>query len=208
MRRELIAGIVVVAILTVAAVVLNHDSEEGKEDEIAAGPRPERWAKPMDLSGAPNFFKVSDDLYRGAQPEKEGFREIGQLGVATVVNLRSFHSDRDDLEGTGLAYEHIWMKAWHPEDHEIVRFLEIVSDPEKTPVFVHCQHGADRTGTMCVIYRIVVEGWTKEDAIREMTEGGYGFHTVWDNLIEYIGELDVEGFRKDANLPVTPTGEN
>ena len=44
------------------------------------------------------------------------------------------------------------------------------------PFFVHCQHGSDRTGVCIAAYRIVVQGWTKQDAIREMTGGNYGFH--------------------------------
>lgn len=40
------------------------------------------------------------------------------------------------------------MKAWHPGHKEIVRFLRIVTSPRRIPVLVHCQHGADRTGTM------------------------------------------------------------
>lgn len=92
------------------------------------------------------------------------------------------------------------MKAWHPERKEIVRFLQLVTDPGRTPVLVHCQHGADRTGTMCALYRIAVQGWTKEDAIREMTEGGYGFHEVWRNLPSWIAELDIESIKKDVGI--------
>lgn len=40
------------------------------------------------------------------------------------------------------------------------------------------RHGSDRTGTMCALYRIAVQGWSKEDAIREMTAGGFGFHRI------------------------------
>ncbi len=47
---------------------------------------------------------------------------------------------------------------------------------------VHCQRGADRAGTMCVLYCVAVQGWTKEEAIREMTEGGFGFYEIWKNL--------------------------
>ena len=132
----------------------------------------------MELPGLSNCYKVSENLYLGAQPTKEGFLQLKALGIKTVVNLRSFHSDRDDIPCIGLAYEHIYMKAWHAEDKEIVGFLKIVTDPNKTPVFVHCQHGSDRTGTMCAIYRIAVEGWSKEKAIEEMAQGPYGFHEV------------------------------
>ncbi len=161
-----------------------------------------RWAQPVDLPGVPNLFRVSDGLYRGAQPSYEGFRNLERIGVKTIVNLRSFHSDRDDLEGTDLDYEHMTMKSWHPEDKEIVEFLRIASDPDRFPVFVHCQHGADRTGTVCAVYRIAIEGWSREDAVREMTEGGYGFHDIHFNLPKYVRELDLDRIKREAGIEV------
>ncbi|MFH0952703.1 MAG: dual specificity protein phosphatase family protein [Verrucomicrobiota bacterium] len=162
--------------------------------------RAPQWAVPISKPGLPNFHKVSDELYRGAQPSAEGMRELKQMGIRTIVNLRSFHSDRDELGKTALGYERMYVKPWHPEEKEVVRFLQIVADTNAAPVFVHCQHGADRTGTMCAIYRIVICGWTKEDAIREMTEGGFGYHPVWKNLVEYIKQLNVDSIRKKAGL--------
>ena len=122
------------------------------------------------------------------------------MGIKTNVNLRSFHSDRDEIEDTGLAYEHIYMKTWHPEDEEVVRFLRIVTDENRTPVFVHCQRGADRTGVMCAIYRIAVQGWSKEEAIEEMTEGGFGFHGAWENMVGYVRQLDIDRIKRQAAL--------
>ncbi len=162
------------------------------------GHGPEAWAVPMDRPGLPNLHRVSPGLYRGAQPTAEGMRELRKLGVRTVVNLRSFHSDRHEIGDTGLAYEHIFMKAWHPEDEDVVRFLQIVTDRDRTPVFVHCQHGADRTGTMCAVYRMVVQGWTREEALSEMTNGGFGFHEGWQNLLDYMDGLDVERLSRQA----------
>ena len=161
--------------------------------------RPETWAKPMALEGVPNFHKVSDALYRSAQPTDEGMQNLEKMGIKTIVNLRSFHSDRGELKGTELDYEHITMKAWHPERKEIVRFLRIVGDTNRTPVLVHCQHGADRTGTVCAFYRIVVQDWTHEDAITEMTNGGFNFHAVWKNLPGFIKELDVDKIREEVS---------
>jgi len=123
------------------------------------------------------------------------------MKVKTVVNLRAVNSDRDEIADAALAYEHISFKAWHAEDEDVVRFLRIVTDSERQPVFVHCQHGADRTGMMTAIYRIVVEGWSKEDAIAEMTEGGFGFHSIWKDLVEYVRKVDVERLRKESGLP-------
>jgi protein tyrosine phosphatase (PTP) superfamily phosphohydrolase (DUF442 family) len=188
-----------------AGAVCQGRTVEYDEVPRPAGPRPERWAQPLSLPGCPNLHRVSDVLYRGAQPTAEGMKELRRLGIRTVVNLRSFGSDRDEIEGSGggLGYEHIYMKAWHAEDHEVVRFLKIVADPARQPVFVHCQHGADRTGTMCAMYRIFLQGWSRDDATAEMRWGGYGFHEVWGNLLRYIRGLDVDSIRRQAGLQET-----
>ena len=127
--------------------------------------------------------------------------ELVSMGIRTVVNLRALHSDRDEIGKLPLGYEHISAKAWHAEDEDVIRFLKIVTNPEKQPIFVHCQHGADRTGTMTAVYRIVIQGWSKDNAIAEMTQGDFGFHTIWQNLVRYVRELDVEKIRAGAGLP-------
>jgi len=173
---------------------------------VTAGPqgvRPAQWAQPVALKGVPNLHKVSDRLYRSAQPTAEGMKNLKGMGIETIVSLRSFHSDRDEIGYTGLAYEHIYMKAWHPEEKEVVRFLQIVTNPGRMPVLVHCQHGADRTGTMCAVYRVAVQGWTKDEAIKEMLDGGFGFHGTWANLASWINKLDIEKIRKEAGFLTT-----
>ena len=162
--------------------------------------RLEIWAQPINMEGVPNLYKIDDNLYRSAQPTKQGMLNLKNIGIKTIVNLRSFHSDRDEIGSTGLAYEHIYMKAWHPEREEVVRFLQIATDSNRTPVLVHCLHGADRTGTMSAFYRIAVQGWSKEDALKEMTDGGYGFHDVFTNLPDWIEEMDVDSLKKDIGI--------
>ena len=160
-------------------------------------------ANSIQMEGLPNLSKVSDDLFRCAQPTLNGMRNLKDIGIKTIVNLCAFHSDRDMLKNTGLRYENIHLVAWPliPEEKQAVKFLTIVTDPSRTPVLVHCQHGADRTGTMCAVYRIVVQGWTKEDAIKEMIDGGFGFHRAWGNhLIQWINDLDVGRIRIKSGI--------
>lgn len=163
-------------------------------------PAQNKWAEQIELPGLPNLHKVSDNLYRGAQPTAEGMKQLEKLGVKTVVNLRFLHSDRDEIKDTGLAYEHINMTTLNTEDKDVIRFLRIVNDSSRTPVFVHCEYGADRTGTMCAIYRIAVQGWSKDKAIEEMTEGGFGFHSIWQNLTNNIRNMDVEEIKNRASM--------
>jgi protein tyrosine phosphatase (PTP) superfamily phosphohydrolase (DUF442 family) len=167
----------------------------------AASPqRPASWAQPVNLEGVPNFYMVSQDLYRSKQPTAEGFKNLKKTGIKTVVDLITMHSDSSLLKDTGLDYVHIDMKSWHAEEEDAVKFLKIVTDPKRTPVLVHCKHGADRTGTMCAVYRIAVQGWSKEEAIKEMIDGGYGFHKIWSNLPRWIRNLDVKKIKKEAGI--------
>jgi protein tyrosine/serine phosphatase len=158
------------------------------------------WAQRIDLPGLPNYHKVSENLYRGAQPTALGIEQLSKLGIKTIINLRSAHSDRDELDDTRLVYEHLNMTTLGPENEDIVRFLQIVTDSNNIPVFVHCKHGADRTGTMCAIYRIAVQNWSKDEAIAEMIRGGFGFHKIWINLVDDIRELDIDKIKKSAEI--------
>ncbi len=164
-------------------------------------------AQPLQVAGVPNLHKVSDDLFRSAQPTAEGLRNSAFPAVKTVVNLRAFHSDASWIGATALHYESIPMVAWQPKEDEVVRFLQIATDPKRVPVLVHCQHGADRTGMMCAIYRIAVQGWSKEEALHEMQEGGFGFHGVWENLVRYVDGLDIERIKRKAGVqdPAAPS---
>jgi protein tyrosine phosphatase (PTP) superfamily phosphohydrolase (DUF442 family) len=156
------------------------------------------WAVRIEKPGLPNLYRVSDDLYRGAQPTAEGFRQLKAMGVKTVINLRSLYNDQEKTAGTGLACEEIAMVPWHAEDEDAIRFLKLVADGSRAPFFVHCYYGADRTGMLCAVYRIAIQGWTKKEAIAEMTQGGFGFHAIWGNLVNYLLKLDVEKLKRQA----------
>ena len=186
-----------VAAFSIFALVLLNTAYGAETSQTK---RPAHWAKPVQVNGVANLHKVSDTLYRSAQPSAEGMKTLKAMGIETIVNLRSFHSDRDEIGDTGSAYEHIYLKAWHPEEEETGRFLRIVTNPKRSPVLVHCQHGADRTGTMCALYRVAVQGWSKEEALKEMAQGGFRVHGIWENLIQWINGLDIERIRNRAGI--------
>jgi protein tyrosine phosphatase (PTP) superfamily phosphohydrolase (DUF442 family) len=165
------------------------------DDDAAKGPWAERIVNPH----LKNFHKVSDDLYRSAQPSPAGMRELESLGIRTIVNLRGWHSDTEALKGTSLRYEHIKMNAALPREKEVIRFIQIVSKRENGPFLVHCQHGSDRTGTMCAVYRTAFQGWNKNEAIEEMTKGGFGFHRIWNTtLVPWLRKADLDLLKQKA----------
>ncbi|MEP6664316.1 MAG: tyrosine-protein phosphatase [Verrucomicrobiota bacterium] len=163
--------------------------------------RPSDWAQPFPVSGVKNCYQVSSNLFRGAQPTAEGLKNLKVAGIKTVVNLRTFHSDKDEMGETGLKTFHLYTKTWHGEAEDVVAFLKFFSETNHLPVFVHCQRGSDRTGLMCAMYRLAVCGWTKEQAVAEMKNGGFNFYAGWKNLVRLIENTDVADLKRRASLP-------
>jgi protein tyrosine phosphatase (PTP) superfamily phosphohydrolase (DUF442 family) len=162
-------------------------------------PRPEKrmpWATKMDVPPLENFYRVTPELYRGAQPDAAGMRKLKELGIKTIVNLRLAHSDADEIGGLDIASEHIRIDPFKPEMDELVRFLRVATDPNRTPVFVHCQRGIDRTGLAVAAYRIVVCRWTKTQALDEMLNGPYGYDEIFVNVPAFLDKLDLAELRR------------
>lgn len=170
----------------------------GKTNEMTT--RPAHWAEKLDRPGLSNFYEVTTNLYRGAQPTAQGMKELKAMGIRTVLNLRSFHSDTSLAAGDGLKLARLHMKPWHAEDEDVVEFLKIVSNTNNLPLFVHCQRGADRTGMICAVYRVVICGWTKDAAVQEMKGGGFHFNPDWQNLVNYVERLDPKALKKRAGI--------
>lgn len=168
----------------------------------AVTPRPAAWAQPVMLDGVPNLHQVSATLYRSAQPKKHGFKAlVAQLGVKTDVSLR-VHSDEKRVEGLPIEIAAIPMHTWHIEREDVVAALRAIRAGEKRgPVLLHCQHGADRTGLISALYRILFQGWTKQAALEEMLGGGFGYHAVWGNIPDFIKTVDVEALKRDIEAP-------
>jgi len=159
-------------------------------------PATHTWSAPCDecLPGVVNFTKVTDKLWRGAQPDvhdPDVFRKLAQAGVKTVINLRYDHDDFPALQGTDLAYVRIPMRAWHPQEDELVLFLAAVrralADPARSPVLVHCAAGKDRTGYAIAMYRIVEQQWDAESAIEEMFD--FRYNPVWFGNPEFLRKM-------------------
>jgi tyrosine-protein phosphatase SIW14 len=156
----------------------------------------------------PNFQKVSDDLYRSAEPTAQDLRELKIMGVRTVVNLRSFHSTAQETRKSGLNYEQIRVKGGFPKEKQVIKFLRLATNSGKTPVLVHSHHGRARTGIMCAVYRIAVQGWTQERALEEMIEGGFNFQgTRKGNAIQWINNLNIPKIKMKAGIKENDTAK-
>ncbi len=136
-----------------------------------------------DLKGIPNFHKVDDHVYRGAQPDEHAFSRLAGMGVKTVIDLRgpehSQAKEKSLVEAAGMRYVSIPMSGMHtPSDEQISSALKVLNDAGAGPVFVHCKRGADRTGAVVACYRIEHDHWDSSNALREARGLGMSWYQL------------------------------
>jgi tyrosine-protein phosphatase SIW14 len=126
--------------------------------------------------GIQNFGKISDRLYRGAQPDAAGLKRLKELGVKTIINLRMtgdvWQAEPVEACANAMAYTNVPLSSIiQPTEEQIRKVLSLI-ESSPGPVFVHCQFGCDRTGTVIACYRIQHDQWSAEAALREADQYG------------------------------------
>ena len=150
-----------------------------------------------DRPGLSHVAELAPGVYRGAQPSAQGLKALKDMGVRTVICFRSHHSTKKEVESLGMTSLEMPLQAdvigsTPPTDEQVSSFFATVLDPAKQPVYFHCAHGKDRTGTMAALYRIEVDGWTPEEAVEEMQ--AFGYHDNYKDLINYVRGYKPRGF--------------
>lgn len=74
-----------------------------------------------------------------------------------------------------------------------VHALRLMADPNNLPVHVHCNAGAQRTSAAVILYRVIVEGSTIEEAYPEAFN--YGHHPSKDWVLLYYVTTWLEPIR-------------
>jgi len=157
------------------------------------------------LENLPRYQVVDTALVRGAQPSEQGLKLLKDGGVKTVINLRNNHTTVKDEEivakQLGLNYVSIPLDGIHkPSAAAIKQFLSVVQDHAAQPVFVHCEHGEDRTGVMVAIYREEAYKWKADMAYQEAVIDG--FHPAYFWLTDAVFDYEEQkGLKRSANRP-------
>lgn len=150
--------------------------------------------------GITNFGRVDERIYRGAQPDDAGMASLKQLGIKSIINLRMgediLKAEVERACAYSILYTNVPLSGMgRPTDEQIHRVLSLI-ESLPAPVFIHCQHGCDRTGTVIACYRIKHDGWSGEAAFQEARH--YGLSFFERGMRAYIGD-----FAK-ANKPGAP----
>jgi tyrosine-protein phosphatase SIW14 len=140
---------------------------------------------------APAIELVEPGLYRGHRPDTATLQQLKSLGVKTILDLEDTQSaikpESATARSLGMTFISEPMSGfWAPNDAEVDQIEAIMADKSRRPLFVHCQHGEDRTGLIVGLYRVQTEHWTPAAAYREML--AKGFHKILVFLNHYYEE--------------------
>jgi len=143
--------------------------------------------------GLSNFGEVTPNLYRGGQPGADGLKALKKIGVSIIVDMRGGHSQHEKAATEELGMQYISI-PWHcpfPSDEPFIKFLKVIEQNPDKKVFVHCRLGDDRTGMAIASYRMAEQGWSADEALKEMELFGFTgvHHMICPNLAHYEKEF-------------------
>lgn len=151
------------------------------------------------INSIPNFRKIDENIYAGGRLEEKDIAQLVSLGIKTIVNLESgFFIEKPKqvekeqlwVEKAGIRYFKVPMNPIDdPEERDIALALNLITNPQNQPVFIHCKYGKDRTGIVVATYRLEINKWKLEQAYQEMK--AYGFHWFffwWKDIFEDMRE--------------------
>jgi protein tyrosine/serine phosphatase len=146
-----------------------------------------------------NFGEMDKHYFRGAQPKRDDYQDLKNLGVTTVIDLRDDPTDYEKpaVEALGMRYFNIPMSdSSYPKPESIAEFLKLINDPANGKIFVHCKGGKHRTGVTGAVYRLTKDGWDFDKTYQEMKN--YDFYSSWghgkmkDFVVDYANKINAE----------------
>jgi protein tyrosine/serine phosphatase len=179
------------SLLCLALLVALVDAAAQAANGVEA--RPAEWAQPVEKRY--DLYQMSPTLYRSSLPDGGALPLLAKLDIGTVITFLP-DSDANWLSAPGIEQVQLPYRTNHVDDSDVLKGLRAIQAGQaKGPVLMHCKHGSDRTGLMAAMYRVVVQGWSKEDALEEMTEGGFGDSHHFKDGVRYMMQADVEKLR-------------
>ena len=137
----------------------------------------EKTAAMSELTGIPNFLKLTDQVWTGGQPWLEHLPKLKEAGIKVVLNLRphgEWKGEREEakVKELGMSYFNIPVVFNEPDELDADDFLKLTDEQLKNgPVFIHCAVGT-RVGAFWMIRRVLRDSWEFDKALEEANRIG------------------------------------
>jgi protein tyrosine/serine phosphatase len=156
--------------------------------------------------GIGNFGNVNAALYRGAQPDEAAISSLKRLGIKAIINLRMaddvWKAEAATAMAYGIVYTNVPLRGvGRPADRQVKTILTLI-ETLPPPVFVHCEHGCDRTGTIIACYRLQHDKWSTDSALQEARD--FGLSRLERGMKQFVVDF---GKAVSAKSPPTKAAE-
>jgi protein-tyrosine phosphatase len=131
------------------------------------------------LQAALPIVEVASGIYRGPAPETAAdFRQLRNLGVRTVIDLRKFRRRKMDrtcrcVQAHGMNYIAAPIGFYPERDRSPDRAVRLLANAQRYPIYIHCELGRDRSGLVIGLFRVRCQGWSVCAAYAEMQRFGF-----------------------------------
>lgn len=122
-----------------------------------------------------NRHKVSDQLWRAAQPLPHQIAAAKRQGIRTIINLRgptntaTYAYERAACRRAGIKLIDFRVKSRDAPTKEELRGASDVFRSIEYPALMHCKSGADRAGLASVLYRHLHDGAPIKEAVKHLS---------------------------------------
>jgi tyrosine-protein phosphatase SIW14 len=169
-------------------------------------------------NGIENLSKASEGVFRGARPlNLDEMKSLDYMGIKSILNLQGrdlegsfgkivvlqepgekpemISAEKSVTETLGMQFKNIPLNSFKEvddkEDKDIDAALEYMHESKNQPVYIHCEHGKDRTGLLVALYKVKYDGMDVDAAYSEWIELG---HDKKAQILTH--ELDTYFFKK------------
>ena len=138
---------------------------------------------------------VPGKIYRSGQPSQGQLGEwMQQYGFRAILTLRFGVPpyEKELAERYGVKLYHVPFSATKGlGEGQWEEIRTILTDESNLPLLVHCHGGGDRSGIVTALYRIEIQGWPLDKALKEMNLHYHvplRYPALQKQLREYFGE--------------------
>jgi uncharacterized protein (TIGR01244 family) len=134
---------------------------------------------PIEIGDVLNPATFGNFVHFAGQPDPEEFKAYADMGVATVLNLRTGpevegleFDQAEAVKEAGMNYEHVGIRG-EPTKEQLDKIFKIIEDHEKEnkPLLLHCG-SSNRVGYIWSMYRGTRHGLSADEAIAEGKAAG------------------------------------
>jgi protein tyrosine/serine phosphatase len=200
MRKDYVRSVLILLIVTATATYFSsmayaHEVSVLSSHAVTLPENAHTYERINNLPGLKNVGRVAPGVFRGAQPEREGYATLKKMGIKTVIDMRTTESEKELVAAAGMKAVAVPIEMTRNGLKEKVdKVVALMVDPANQPVYIHCRHGQDRTGIVVAAFRMKQQGWSLADAEAEMQ--AFGFNDVWINFKKFIRQYGAESAKK------------